>query len=1097
MPLSPADFYAYSRATGTPFPEDPEERAQIAPEVLAFRRNQLKAPQQEEQQGFNLTNALGIGAALAGLGAGAYGLRRALGSRPPRTEPIPQAPTGPGTKVGAVQNLVRDLGPATTAEPEVREAAANIAAEPTPPPSQKPPIKSDTSFAKQYLQDTGAVAPEDLTGIQETQHDFVVQQQVEAVDSGLEQEEQRIDVKFQRHTGTDVPDVDIPQSEDTIQAFGLLPPAQRTLTREEREAKIFARLETEALKLGKTTHSATSPFGPEGRRIPPGPLLYPSQIPVSDGEQVLGVSSPTREFLNVFAQGDPRVQDVVRRENVAGFERVKTYGGVKGASLLEDDVFDPLSGELISKGEQITAAGKTRQVLNPAWTDAYQTYWERRAAELPHTLDDYEQRKAAGQLNYQLPAEKQSARNNAQMFEKWDSKTSEALQDLYAETVGDIPQYITEIIEPKTAFTGTQTQYRGQVGTTGETTGAPVPVLNPKGIVFGAQTKGQPFISVGEKALARAAQDPSYASGNVLRFKGEGSSTKLDVMPLSYDAEADVLLPSSVQGQQVGGKVKVTRTALVPLQKAVLVKDKQTGQHKTQLVNFSIDLTAPVGTRTAVDESGREVAKTVTLQEAVNDLRNYHGKDYASLNRDVDALLRSTHNAYDVPVMTRTSFDKYDEGRNEFIRMLSGSQYEAKEYGFLTSVEGQKLPYTGPLAPGSKGNRAENITNARLMLSQAGVPLDKISDYLPHAEELKPTPRVQAATTRDVGIPRPDIMSTGTELGVRTSTYERISPRMGGAVTSQLRSLIAKGAKIENINGNVVYSTALGKVSYPENQLIDTLKAENQDAPSIAALIGRSIATEKTDPLVIRKEPSVLAQERGSEAGYYYNEAGNRIKEPITTPWGSFTGAARFAAGPASVASMGTYPQGGGRVRVKTSPTALSQLQERNQFAYTANLTPGGRVVRGGLQLGQGLGAISAGLGTLSESETINRYGASGSQLQEVGNRLMAQAAYERGQQPGPTTSSAPGGIQSALETSTRMSSPIPNMTPSVDPIQARNDAVARHIGNYISAASERMEGPASIQGVKLKGVGQNALRPYHAPSEGMIQQLMRAARRR
>jgi hypothetical protein len=41
------------------------------------------------------------------------------------------------------------------------------------------------------------------------------------------------------------------------------------------------------------------------------------------------------------------------------------------------------------------------------------------------------------------------------------------------------------------------------------------------------------------------------------------------------------------------------------------------------------------------------------------------------------------------------------------------------------------------------------------------------------------------------------------------------------------------------------------------------------------------------------------------------------------------------------------------------------------------------------------------------------------------------------------------------------------------------------------------MEGPASIAGVKLKGVGQNALRPYQAPSEGMIQQLMRAARRR
>ena len=45
MALSPADFYAYSRATGIPVPEDPYEKAELAPQVLEFRRNQLKAPQ--------------------------------------------------------------------------------------------------------------------------------------------------------------------------------------------------------------------------------------------------------------------------------------------------------------------------------------------------------------------------------------------------------------------------------------------------------------------------------------------------------------------------------------------------------------------------------------------------------------------------------------------------------------------------------------------------------------------------------------------------------------------------------------------------------------------------------------------------------------------------------------------------------------------------------------------------------------------------------------------------------------------------------------------------------------------------------------------
>jgi hypothetical protein len=1091
MAVSPADFYAYSRATGVQIPDDPYEKAKLVPEIREFRQNQLRAPQQEQSKGPDpLSVGLGIGLALAGGAAGFLGTKRLLkGPAKSATAGVRQVDLG---DVATVRRAASEYAPAPSVEPTVVSASrqqipsgqfSDVPTRANQPGSFKDLTDVERKIASQtqdftprgYLEETGAVAPiEDLTTKQEFAKPSLTNQAYEAVESGIGQEEQRIDVKLQRHTGTDVPDVDIPQVEDTFEAFGLLPPVQRTLTKQEKEAKIFARLETEALQLGKSSYSATAPFGPEGRRVPPGPLLYPSQIPVSAGEQVLGVSSPTREFLSAFAQGDSRVQDVVRRENVTGFENIKTYGGVKGASLLEGDTFDPLSGELLSLGEQISGAGKTKEVLNPAWTDAFKTYWERRSTELPHTLDDYAERKALGKLNYQLPVEGQSASNNAQMFEKWDKRTSEALQDLYAETVGDTPQYVIETIEPKTTFAGTETQYRGQAGSSGEATGVPVAVLNPKGIVYGARTKNEPFISVGEKTLARRAENPTYQSGNVLRFKGEGGSTNIDVMPLSYDTESDVVLPHATKGQQVLGKAKVTRTALVPLQKAVLTTNPQTGQQETRLVNFSIDLTAPVGTKKAIDEFGRESAKTITLQEAVNDLRNYHQKDYASLNRDVDDLLKRTHNAYDVPVMSRTSFDKYDEGRNEFIRMLSGSQYEAKEFGFLTSVEGQKLPYTGPISPGSEGNRAENVANARLMLSQAGVPLDKLSDYLPDVEELGTTPRVQTTSTRYLGIPKPDIMSTGTDLGIRTSTYERISPRMGGAVTNQLRRLISDGAKVENIDGNVVYSTERGKVSYPENQLIQTLKSENQDAPSIATLVGRSIETTKTNSLTNRKEPSVLAQERGSEQGYYYDEAGQRRKEPITTPWGSFTGAARFAAGPASVASMGSYPQGGSRVRVKTSPTDLSQLQERNEFAYAANLTPGGTVREGALQLGGGLGTISAGIESLpSESATIERYGVTGGQLKQFGETLMSRAAQRKNTQQFSAQSQ-----------------------PITQEMIARDQATARHLANYITSAAQRLEGPETWQGdVKLKGNGQNALRPYQAPSEAMLQQLMRVYR--
>jgi hypothetical protein len=63
-----------------PVPEDPEERAQMAPKVLEFRRNQLKAPQQE-------SNPLGaLGAAALGLGAlaGSVALARRLGVGAPK-----------------------------------------------------------------------------------------------------------------------------------------------------------------------------------------------------------------------------------------------------------------------------------------------------------------------------------------------------------------------------------------------------------------------------------------------------------------------------------------------------------------------------------------------------------------------------------------------------------------------------------------------------------------------------------------------------------------------------------------------------------------------------------------------------------------------------------------------------------------------------------------------------------------------------------------------------------------------------------------------------------------------------------------------------
>lgn len=106
MAISQADFYAFSQATGSPVPEDPEGRAALAPYVLEWRRNQLKQPSQEEK-GPNLIQTVGGLAAAAGVGTLAF-----LGGR----------------RLGAAMAARRGVQPVnvTVAEDAVRRAAQPI-----------------------------------------------------------------------------------------------------------------------------------------------------------------------------------------------------------------------------------------------------------------------------------------------------------------------------------------------------------------------------------------------------------------------------------------------------------------------------------------------------------------------------------------------------------------------------------------------------------------------------------------------------------------------------------------------------------------------------------------------------------------------------------------------------------------------------------------------------------------------------------------------------------------------------------------------------------------------------------------------------------
>jgi len=134
MALSPADFAAYSRATGTPYPEDPEERAELAPEVAEFRRNQVRQPQESS----NLLETLGIAALGLGtlVGAGLAGRRMLRGGGQK------QAPAAPGTQLtkiptSAVEKIRQEGRPAPVAPSKVAAIPQSTVDLPAPPPRQE------------------------------------------------------------------------------------------------------------------------------------------------------------------------------------------------------------------------------------------------------------------------------------------------------------------------------------------------------------------------------------------------------------------------------------------------------------------------------------------------------------------------------------------------------------------------------------------------------------------------------------------------------------------------------------------------------------------------------------------------------------------------------------------------------------------------------------------------------------------------------------------------------------------------------------------------------------------------------------------------
>lgn len=139
MAISQADFYAFSQATGAPVPEDPESRARIAPQVMEWRRNQLKQP--KEEGGFVDTLgkiALGAGTLAAGI-AGFRALRGRQAVAPVNVQVQEQAVRRAAQPVPQLRGVTQATGAQTARPPIPRPPTQPVPTAGPPQPAAAPP----------------------------------------------------------------------------------------------------------------------------------------------------------------------------------------------------------------------------------------------------------------------------------------------------------------------------------------------------------------------------------------------------------------------------------------------------------------------------------------------------------------------------------------------------------------------------------------------------------------------------------------------------------------------------------------------------------------------------------------------------------------------------------------------------------------------------------------------------------------------------------------------------------------------------------------------------------------------------------------------
>lgn len=1106
MVLAPADFYAYSRATGVPVPEDPEERAQIAPEVLAFRRNQLVAPREES----NLLQNLGLAAAGLGLaGLGAFGARRLLRRQPAAAEELvsgrqpSEEAVRQVAKTSALGNVVRNLNQ----------------------PSTKVDVKS-SKIPDPWLQGT------DLTSIQALETPSVSHQQVQAIDSGLHQAVQRISVTPEQRDPS--PFTSWSQKADRITRNSKLietvenfpeETIRATTTNQQpiikgnpweieellEQASEWSTSQQKAQQhLGRTVADLTGELEvtPQQARVLKGAKI--GQVPT-----VRGLSAGRAVDLSLFSESaTPRnkftPEEVLERVMAAASYPKEISDIILDPNVPREHIQDFLGttpkirGGAVSSNPTMEIAGGARASMPGASVEELQTAQTGGTGLTYHDTTNLKQLQQKEKLEQAGFTYDPNTGNYYQEIDDADIDPTEVMtanREMgtdYGDTEG-VGNLLIETESFRERTNKGTTQIPGAVEQASGFAPGSERFLRRADIVLPLRRDPEGLQTAGVQVKSN---DPTRAFGQLLRSQDVG-----------------VQAPMGIETEDINvGTNKLVGGFEVPVD---VVSDKITTQ---PVSNWSPNLFK----HTYVDRNGNTVVdeyvptsrRMVTGEEPLIGIKRTPLTQKDTKGSDIHVGWTTLETSKpQILALDRATLEnvaesaQYDWFNNPTAKLNylqsvnpEGLQ-EAIDNGVKLADLGEAYDYQGFIA-NAVDNHLMNVQGIDLPILKPQISKKTGNPY--YSTEANAFVMSLLKTEKDTPIYGERVLKNeqGKKIisGFNAGGYPIY--KTTGKQTAIPGQYVVRGSG--GVDPMTIGDEYEGNVAYYTPR-VDTASQRKvfQQGKALGVPAEKMLGATQASPDVTLM--SLLRSQMETRP------TGLKVRSPgsFARTQNPYTGLASAVMGPAARVETGNYQYTPRQLTVTLPGVSESQLRQRNQFALAANLTPGGRVVRGGLLLGGGLGAIPAGVGTLSESEVISRYGLSGSQLQEFGNRLMAQAANRKGIQPGPTSAipiateipsrpplqgPAPASMPRQAPTSTEMpgyarrNAPIPDV---ISEDQARADAIARHIGNYISAASKRLEGPASIQGVKLKGVGQQSLRPYQTPSEGMIQQLMRAARNR